>query len=196
MFQSKPVVFFLLKAILIYGLLSFPPLSFDTSYANFYRSINNFYFKTICKTGFVNFNQAKGKYDTRMVIGNYARMMPGDKTTVISRPLNTHYSGYMPTILLLALTLATPFSWKRKSFSLLSGLVLLTLFIVFKQWIHILFLCLHNPWIQLYNFSTTQKQIIEYLYPKTVEFIGTSWFMVVVIWLLVSFRKNDLETIA
>ena len=194
MLQSKQIVFFFLKALVIYGLLVLP-LSFDTSYAKFYRVCGKQFFGKIQGKGFVMFNESKGKYDTRIIMGNYAQVLPNGKAAVVSRPLSVHYMGYMSTILLVSLVLATPIVWKRKLVSLIIGLVLLTLFIMFKQWIHLLFLNISNPWLRLYQFNDAQKTIIEYLYPKLADSLGTSWFVVVVIWLLISFRKDDLKMI-
>lgn len=193
MLRNKSIFYFLIKAIIIYAILSLPISFYDALYGAFYRNCCNRLFAKIDDTGFANFKAAKGAYDTQINIGNYKQVSTDNKATLAVRHVNAHYSGFLPTALFISLLLATPIPLRRKAVSFIFGFVLVTCFIMLKQWILLINICQNTAWLDLYELSEKQLKLLDYFYPKLIPYLGTSWFFVVVIWLLVSFKRDDLQ---
>ena len=193
--QRKPILLFLLKTILIYALLAAPFSFYDEAYGKFYRTYGNKFFHRFHGNGLEMFSEEEEKYLTRMAVGNYAQVRADNTVETFYRTINTRISGYLPTVLLISLVLSSPVQWKRKMLALILSFVLLSIYIIFQQWIIIFYLSAHNHSLNLYDFSEGQKNIIDFIYRGVVEMLGFSWFIVVVIWLLVTFRKDDLKVL-
>jgi len=194
MLRSKTLLLFLLKALLIYGFLSLPLSFYDEAYGNFYRKIAGTTFEKFRGTGFVRFREGKEPSSTRVNIGNHelARRSDGAiKTAGID--INTRYLGYIPTILLISLVVASPVPWKRKLMALVAGLILVTLLVLFKQWISLLWRCDQNPWLQLTDFTDHGKKTLAYAYNFISVTSSSILYFVVAIWFLVTFRAADFK---
>ncbi len=193
MLQSRTLWLFLLKAVVLYGLLSAPLAFYDEAYGDFYRKVADQCFGHFRGPGFAKFNEMKDPAMTHTNIGNYTLALADGSFDTAAVDINTRILGYLPTILLISLVLASPVPWRRKLFALATGFVLVMLLIIFKHWISILYQCEQNPWLKLTNFTGTGKKIFDF----TNAFISTSSFtvpyFVVGIWLLVTFRMEDLK---
>lgn len=193
MLKTKPLLLFLIKAVIIYALLAAPFSFYDTAYGKFYRAAGKIFFNKIKSTGFVLFSEGRENYITHINLGNDA-LVRADKTTdTVMDDINIRFRGYLPTVLFIALVIAAPVPIKRKFMSLLTGLMLLTGLLMLKQWIHILYLCDRNPWLALYSFSNSEKKMIDFIYENYVITIPPTLFLTVAIWLIVTFRKDDLK---
>jgi hypothetical protein len=194
MLRSKTLLLFLLKAILIYGLLSAPLAVYDETYGKVYRQIAGFFFSKFRETGVVKFREWKEPATTHINIGNYNLVRPDGTSKTLYVDINTRYLGYLPTILIISLVLASPVSWKRKLIALPSGLILVTLLVMFKQWIALLWLCDGAPWIQLTNFAETGKKMLTLANTLISVSASTVLYFVVLIWLMVTFRVDDFKS--
>jgi hypothetical protein len=194
MLRSKTLLLFLVKALIIYGVLAAPFDFYDKAYGDFYRKIADKTFGKFRETGFVRFSPTEKPAMTHTNIGNVTLALPDGSFDTVAYQINTRILGYLPTILLIALVLASPVPWKRKGIALLIGLPLVMGLILFKHWISLLYQCDQNPWVKLTDFSGTGKTIFDF----TNTFISTSSFtvpyFVVGIWLMVTFRLEDLKT--
>ncbi len=193
MLRSKTLILFLLQALLIYGLLSAPLTFYDKTYGDFYRKVAEMFFSNFRDTGFVKFKEWKDPATTHVNLGNYALVRPdgSSKTTFVD--INTRYLGYIPTILLLSLVLASPVPWKRRLIALVSGFTLVMLLIMFKQWIALLWLSNETPWLQLTNITGTAKTVLTFLNTFISVSSSSVLYFVVAIWLLVTFRVEDFK---
>lgn len=193
MLSSKTLLLFLLKAAVLYGLLSAPISMFDEAYGNFYRKMAGNVFGKFRESGFVKFSEMEAPAMTHLNIGNYLLPLPDGSFDTAAVDINTRILGFLPTVLLISLVVASPVTWKRKLFALATGLVLVMLLVLFKQWIFLLDQCVQNDWLKLAEFTGFSKTIFTF----TNKFISTSSFtvayFVVVIWLLVTFRIEDLK---
>ena len=97
--------------------------------------------------------------------------------------------------LLFSLILAGSLPWKRKLTDLLLGLTVITLFVMFKQWIHILYVYSVNSYLNLYSFGSYQKKVIEFGYENLITTVGPSLFVVLLIWLILTLRGNSISQI-
>jgi hypothetical protein len=194
MLRSKTLLLFLLKALLIYGLLSAPISYYDEAYGQFYRKIAEIFFSKFRDNGFVKFKEWKEPVTTHVNLGSYALVRPDGTSKTVTNDINTRYLGYIPTILLFALVIASPVSWKRRLIAMAVGLVLVTFLIMFKQWISLLWLCDQYPWLQLTSFTDTGRKILNFTYRFISVSSSSVLYFVVAIWLLVTFRVEDFVT--
>ena len=190
--RRKPLLLFLIKAILIYALLAAPFSFYDETYGKFYRKYGDRFFHRFHGNGLTIFSEGEEKFKTHVDVGNYTLVRADTTVDTVLSVVNTRSIGYLPTVLLISLIISSPVSWKRKLMALLLGFVLLTSFIMFQLWILIIHLCAHNKSLNLYDFSKGQKNVIDFTYNGIVVSGGFSWFIVVAIWLLVTIRKDDL----
>ena len=193
MFRSKTLVIFLLKAVGIYIFLSLPFSVYDQAYGSFYRQVAGAYFYKFRETGFVKFVEMKEPLYTHLDIGNNLLGRANGTCPTVVEDIDTRYLGYIPTILLISLVLASPVSWKRILSALALGLTLVTFLIIFKQWINLLRLCELNPWMQLTNFTGLGKMLLNFTYRFISASPSTVLYIVVAIWLLVTFRIGDFK---
>jgi len=194
MLRSKILLLFLLKAVIIYGFFSLPFSVYDEAYGSFYRKVAGDFFSTFRETGFVKFRELNDPAYTHLDIGNNALVNAEGYGTAAGVNTNTRYLGYIPTILLISLVLASPVSWRRRLIALAAGLIPVTLLIIFKQWISLLWLCEMNPWLQLTHFTTFSKTILAFTNTFISSSPSTVLYFVVAIWLLVTFRVEDFKT--
>ena len=194
MFKSKTLALFLLKAVVIYGLLAFPFSFYDQLYGDFYRKLAGTFFNTFRETGLVKFREGTKPELTHINIGNRALPRgPGGAIKTLPIDINTRYLGYLPTILLISLVLASPVPWKRKLMALALGLALVTLLVLFKQYISLLWRCDQNPWLQLTDYGEKGKTLLNSAYRFIATTSSSVLYFVVAIWLLVTFRLDDLR---
>ena len=195
MLRTKPILLFLFKVILVFGLLVAPFTFYDVTYGKFYRSVCKSLFGKIKETGFARFSQTKTPEEMHIEIGNAAQRQSNGMTNTAIADVNLRYRGYMSTVFLIALIIASPITTRRKIFSALAGLAILTGILMFKQWIHILYMCEQVSWLALYDFTPHEKQRIEFLFNNFANYSGSTLIMVIPVWILVCFRKSDLELI-
>ena len=193
MLQSKTLILFLLKALVIYALLSAPLSFYDSNYGTFYRKVAGVFFSKFRETGFTKFREWKEPAATRVNIGNYKLVRPDGTSRTAFLDFNTRYLGYLPTILLISLVLASPVPWKRKTIAMVVGLTLVMLLVMFKQWIALLWLSEENPWLELTHFTGTGKSILAFLNSFVSVSSSSVLYFVVAIWLLVTFRMEDFK---
>jgi hypothetical protein len=193
MLRSKTLFWFLLKALIFYAIMSLPLSAYDEAYGDFYRKVADQCFGHFRETGFAKFKPMKDPAMTHVNVGNYALKLPDGSFDTAAIDINTRILGYIPTILFISLVLASPVPWKRRLIGLAIGIVPVMLLIIFKHWISILWLCEQNAWLKLTNFTGFSKTLLTF----TNTFISTSSFtvpyFVVGIWLLVTFRLDDLK---
>lgn len=191
--KKNPVLFFLLKALLIFGLLSFPIKLLTVGYAKYYCKLSNSLFGNFQETGFAKFTSLNPPSKVYIEVGNASqKSADGTYKTAISR-INIRYRGYIPLILFLSLTLAYPGSKKRKLFSCLIGFVILSCLAMFNQWIQLMYMCEQNTWLSLIDFTPESQKRIEFLNENFANYNGTTMIIVIAAWFLTTFRKCDLE---
>lgn len=195
MLRTRPILIFIIKAVIIYSILAVPFSFYDEMYGKFYRKCAASMFSTFHGKGLARFVEGDEKAVTRINVGNTEQIKPDGTLETTFGYLNIRFLAYLPTILLIALILASPVNWKRKLLALVLGLLLLTIFIMFLQWLHLMFLSIRATWLNLIDFSESKKNAYNLAYKYLVEMPGFSRFLVVLIWLMVTFRKEDLKII-
>jgi hypothetical protein len=192
--SKKKILSFLLKAILIYGIFSFPSSWIDNEYGIFYRKIGKVFFNRFSGTGFAIFSETKRPNFTKIAIGNRKLIGKDKKTEVETDELNTRLRGYLPTLLLISLIFASPVPTKSKFYAFAAGFIIIMAFIIFKQWIHCLEMAAEYQKLKITDISGTTRKLVSFLNKSIVISLSPSYTFAVFTWLLVTFRKNDLFT--
>ncbi len=193
MLRTRTLLLFLLKATVIYALLAAPLSMYDEAYGKFYRNLAGKMVGRFHDSGFVRFTSMSKPEMTHLNIGNYKLALADGSFDTAAVDINTRILGYLPTVLLISLVLASPVPWRRKLLALPAGFILVMGLVLFKQYIFILDQCVKNPFLKLTDYSGFSKSLFDF----TNTFINISSFtvpyFVVVIWLLVTFRISDLK---
>ncbi len=126
--------------------------------------------------------------DTRMTMGNRDLLDAGGKGLLKRTELDTRSIGWVPTALTMALIVATPIPWRRRGLALLGGLILIHGFILFslQTWIWN-----NSPDPSLMTLSTFWKGVADELNYTFMTQLGASFSVPVIIWILVTFRRQD-----
>jgi hypothetical protein len=193
MLRKKTILFFILKLVLYCVILAAPISFYDEIYGKFFRSCGKTLFEHFRGDGFVLFAEGKTKEITEVVIGNYNVRNPDNTAKAFQFEVNTRYLGYLPTILLISLILASPVSWRRRLIALMIGIILVTAAVMFKQWIELLAVSNKHDWLQLIHFSPGQQKWLGYAYNGISRAASAILYFVVAVWLMVTFRLNDLK---
>lgn len=192
MLPTKPLLLFLLKAAIIYALLSTPISLYDEMYGTYYRACANKLFHRFHGNGVAWFSEGNGKFATLINVANKLSVGSDNQTDILVAAVDTRW-GYHPTILIITLILSSPVPLKRKTIAMASGIILVTGMVMIKQWIDIMYLCEKNKWLKLYDFSESNKKVLEKIYIEYVDSVSPALLFVVAIWILVTFRKDDLK---
>jgi len=195
MLHKKTILLFILKLVLFCGVLAAPLSFYDDAYGSFFRSVGKKFFEHFRQDGFVLFGEGKTKDMTEVVIGNYNVRNSDNTAKGFQFEINTRYLGYMPTILFISLVLASPVSWRRRFIALLIGLTLVTLAVMFKQWIELLAVSNKHDWLKLVNFSPGQLKLLDIAYKGVSRAASAMLYFVVILWLLVTFRLDDFKAL-
>lgn len=203
MWKIKPILRFLLWFTMTYIGLLFLATAFKDQYAHYYQAIGKARFEQFGQKGIVQFFSYEDKItsyklDTKVVLFNRDQVVAAKQSgqaTVKGADLfiSSWYSALLPTILLLTLILASPVSLKRKLLAIVLGLLIMYLFIVFKLRLSIANEYLKNPWLE---FPLSHPKWTKTAHDIFVTNIETTIIFPVFIWILVTFRKSDLETIS
>lgn len=195
MLKNKPLLSFGLKWILFYALLSAPFLFYDSIYGDFYRGISKMFFGKFHGNGVAIFKPMKEKFNTHIDIGNVSKVKSNGAIDTATADFNTRFRGYLPTVLFLSLVFASPVSRRRRMIYSLLGIVLMTLVVMLKQWIHILYICSQSKWLELYVFTENQERKINFFYVNFANYNGPSLIFAIALWILLTFRIKDIDLI-
>lgn len=198
MLNKKQLIYAIAIFCIVYLILVLPIFGFAEKYAEFYRAQATKYFSSVSESGYVVFegHEDNGTDDTRIYQTN--TKLVNHKGDVESVPYNisTRILGYLPSILLIALFLATPISWIKRLLLLAGGFFLLHSILMFFLYVIIKVKFIETPWLKMYtDIGSTNKSIWIYLNNTINHGIGLNSFLVIIIWLILvfSFEKNILD---
>lgn len=127
--------------------------------------------------------------DIMLEVANRTRLRGVDD---VSRSLvSSRHLGYMPTVVLISLILATPLSWKRRGRALVWGVVFVHLFIVFRFGALILGAFCSDKAHGLYVLGPFGTRALALFVDVLAGVPATAYVVPVFIWLAVTFRRED-----
>jgi hypothetical protein len=189
MFPIKPILRFLVVFFVVFVVLILPWPGVRAGYAAFYRAIGNLCAAPIMSAASevtVRFEPlAPGEFENQE--GRDFKLTLHHRPSGIrgSTPYSTWPQGYVPTAFVIALILASPISWGRRLRALVIGLLLVTVFVAFRQAVLIASV--------VYRLEGFTKQLQDFAWWVFVESFAGVFVIPMVIWLIATFRRRDLE---
>lgn len=188
-----PVIVFLFRFVIIFGLLIVPWPGWNEFYGQYFRGLGQMAFSREEGKRVVLFAPNERQpgspgLDTRLTLGNRDLLDAEGKGLLKRTGLDTRSIGWVPTALTVALIVATPITWRRRSLALLGGLILVHGLILFslQAWIWD-----NSPDLSLMTLSPFWKEVAEELDYTLINQLGASFSVPVLIWILVTFRRQD-----
>src|ERR1035438_2181554 len=102
MSRYKTLLFFVLKAIVIYVFLTAPFPFYDEMYGKFYRSCGKICFDKFHGKGITRFSEGSEKRITRIDVGNISQLDANNQLKTAWVNTETRGFGYLPTVLIIS----------------------------------------------------------------------------------------------
>ncbi len=115
-----------------------------------------------------------------------------DSLSGAKKSISSRYSGYVPTVIVIALVLATPVTWKRRRRALLWGLLLSQMFVWFRVGLSIYGLFVTRDAIRLVSPGPLLTETVLFITRLVASSSVFSIVAALLIWILVTFRREDL----
>lgn len=185
----SPAWRFSLRLLLVYGLLVIPWPGLKSGYGSLFRTCGNESLQALGFRGIVEFRppaEYHAAWDIEMHMKN-----PSTRQQWFVEYSSRGW-GYLPMAAIVALIVATPLAWSRRWISLAAGLVLVHLFIALRIAAVVLYGMYWGGAIQLGEMQAKAAEVVLHGFSNSPV---TTFVAPVVIWLLVTFRRSDLEAI-
>lgn len=198
-------LFILIYAVL-FGLFSSQPVAEFTN--NTYRSVTTPILQSIFPKAYLNLEKdsppesdiytIRAVFTSQVIIeqAKQAARQQGAKKTDLKAQEYDLYLHRMFTsfwLFLVALILITPIGWKQKLIGIITGSLLFYFYTVFKIYLFLADL-FNRSGLAIYDLSETGGTVIEG-FSYVLKSLGTSALIVVIIWVLVAFRKSNWQGI-
>ncbi len=186
----KQIVGFLLRCVLLYGILAVPWPAVQRAYSAAYAGVANAVFGSFGSDGLVRFQRPPNSArpaDLELVIRKRGEPQVGRAS---HDPILT---GYLAMVEVIALILATPVPWSRRCKALVWGMLLVHAYIWLRMEITLLYWFSGDLPLALYKPGPFWSKLLASAF-ELISVSPTSTFVVpIFIWILVSFRKSDFE---
>jgi hypothetical protein len=197
--EFKPVLRFLCWFVPVYALLIIPWPGSRDLYGSYLRSAAKLVLAQSNSRRILRFDEVpvakrNRTLDTRITVANREQLDASGSGRAVMLDLDSHGVGWVPTALLIALVVATPVSWARRSSALAWGLLAIHAVIIFSFQVYIWNQSDTASGLDLIALTPFWKAIISGLEETLVTQLGASFTIPVLIWLLTIFRVEDLRT--
>ncbi|MBW8038986.1 MAG: hypothetical protein FVQ85_03195 [Planctomycetes bacterium] len=191
--QPKQVIRFLCLFVFVYLLLMAPWPGLKAAYSKSYKAGSAFLFKSFGAKGIVRFRQQSDPgNDINIIFYNRDHIGRDGKMVAVGNiPYNSRRYGFIFTAFLTALILATPLSWRRKGRALFGGFFLIHCFIVLILGMWILY-GFNKESLSLFVLNPFWNRVFLLAIDVFVRNLTFGLIVSVFIWILVSFRREDL----
>lgn len=189
---AKAIARFFVLLGFSYTLLMLPWLGLRPTYARLFRAGSEFVLGSFGRDGMVRFlptNKAGDVFDSRLILGNRRTQ------TAAGTKLGSDV-GYAPAAFLTALLVATPLSFRRRAGAWLWGMLLIHAVVGLNLFLYITYWFGSNPEIATFSLSEFWQETLAEL---TRLVLFAPFFSLVIptfIWILVTFRSEDIAMIA
>ena len=196
-FARGPGLGFLLRFVVIFGVLIVPWPGWNHVYSHYFQSLGQIAFnRPGAMPRMVVFAPATDNaawIDTTMTLENAALADSSGNGPAKMAKIDSRSIGWVPTALTIALVLATPISWRRRLLALAGGVLLIHLFIFLTllSWIWD-----NSTGLSLLTLSSIWQRVAGELDYALMNQLGVSFSVPVVIWILVTFRRQDQDALA
>jgi hypothetical protein len=180
--------------VIVFGLLAVPWPGWRETYARYLRKSATAACGLFDSKHTIVFAQSPFGYksiDTVICVANRERLAVGWSKQIAYEVFNSRMSAYFPTALVIALVLATGIGWRRRLCALVWGLLWIHVFIAILLGLMIAFTITINPQLGLYEISPFWQNIVSFLRQFFVVRNGARFATAVLIWIVVTFRRDD-----
>jgi hypothetical protein len=187
MLPGRQILLFCVRSVALYALLAAPWPGVREGYAAAFHRAAGVFLGTFGQQGIVRFRPMTAGYamqDTEIEMVH--RRGGGQRIGY-----NASYAGYLPTALLISLIVSTPVSWRRRGWALAWGLLLIHLFILLRVWLLLLYEFRTGAPVGFYDFGAFTRLSLRILVEGISVSPVTSCIVPVLIWILVTFRRQD-----
>jgi len=190
MLPPKQIAGFLLRLVLLYGILAVPWPAVQRAYSAAYAGAANALFGSFGSDGLVQFQRSPKSArpaDLELVIRKRGAPQVG------RAPHDPILTGYLAMVEVIALILATPVSWSRRCKAMMWGMLLVHAYIWLRLEITLLHWFSGDSPLALYKPGPFWSKLLASAF-ELISVSPTSTFVVpIFIWILVSFRRSDFE---
>jgi len=196
--EYKPVLCFLCWFVPVYTLLIVPWPGSRDLYGSYLRSAaklvlaqNNS--RRILRFEEVPVSKRNRTLDTRITVANREQLDASGSGHAVMLDFDSHGIGWVPTALLIALVVATPVSWTRRSQALAWGLLAIHAVVLFSIQVYIWNQSDASNGLNLVELSPFWKTVVNGLEETLVTQLGASFVFPLLIWILTTFRAEDIR---
>jgi len=195
--RVNPIIGAMARFVVIFGLLIFPWPGWNDIYGGYFRALGQAAFGSQDEQRIVRFEphhlqHGSESLNTQLTVQNRALLDSGGNGPTTETPLDTRSIGWLPTALTLALILATPVPWRQRGWAVVWGMLLVQVFILFSLQIEIWYWWYEPPTISSVHLSPFCLSILDNLRYTLITQIGASFSVPILIWILVTIRREDL----
>jgi len=191
--RRSPIARFLLCFALLFGVLIAPWPGWNQIYGAYFRALNGAVFARENASRILRIEAAhhvRPPIDTVITMANPNRVGANGRMSARILWLDARSVGWVPTALILALTIASLVSWKRRAWAILWGWLLVQIFILVSVGCYI---WNESAAIGLVTITPFWKPVAHGLEETLVTQLGASFVVPALIWLVVTFRSKDLH---
>jgi hypothetical protein len=194
--QAKHLLVFFCLFILVYAAMMALWPVWGGIYVRCYRSGSSLIFDSTDSTCFVRFHMSKdSENEIKMSFHHRDRLdKHGRPATLLRISNDIHHGVYIYFAFIVALIAATPIPLKRKGWAMLWGVMLTHVFFVFRQTVLILYIFSSKP-LSLLALSPFWKGVLLLHTQILTVNIAPGYIVIVFIWILVSWRREDWDRI-
>jgi len=160
------------------------------SYADTYRAVGTTIFRKFPPHGTV---VIRAKIPPTPLLDSELRLGNDETKAVVTQAFSARYHGYAPIRLMLSLILASPFSWQRRFWAAVSGLLLIHAWILFELCLMIFDGYTGDHEAAMYTFRPSINATVAFITHVAADTIVPRYFVPCVAWILVTFRRGDWE---
>ena len=189
--RSRHVVGFFVRFMAIFVVLTAPWPGLPQAYAPAYRAAGNLLFASFGADGTVELRPSTRDdpdRDTEFALANW-------QTDAESVFVGSSLKGYKPTAFVLALILATPIPWRRRWRALLWGTVCITVYAALRTTVFLVAVFSEDNDLAVLTLGPISKTALDYIYWVVVDSFAGWLILPLPIWALVSFRRQDWQTL-
>lgn len=200
-FSINPMLSFSIIFIVLNIIFFMPNPAIQYSYTNNFKNIIQNYTKKYINSNKENkkaflvkiIEEKKNKWILEITFVNWGMMNKEGLCPTNIYKLSVYDFCYVPTMFLISLILASPIRIRRKIFSLIIGLIVIHLFIIFRLLINIF--DNYDPNFDLISMSNFFRDFFHNannIINKNTN-VGATIVIVIIIWLSVTFNLKDVD---
>lgn len=191
--RSSAILRFLGVFVLVYGGLVAPWPSWNAHYGAYFRRFNAFFLAHENADSIVRFRPAPARapLDTQIVLIDPRKANAQGTATGRVLGLDSRGVGWIPTAFLCALILSSLVPWPRRLGALALGLLAVHLYLLLAVRVYIWNRSL--PDLAAGSSASLVKWVAAGMEETMITQLGPSFVVPAVIWILVTFRKEDLD---